>query len=196
MSNTAAVSPLIGASPITHIGHSLDLGSIFDEMNADVNIVGISSSCNVFADQERIDIANKQWNIGNNTPRVEFTVVDNVGQTIKLAFDRLPLGQKNLIIICGQDRRDFAIGIKKSLEAGTVKEMESFKWDSISIEYPLDPTRSHNLSGTKMREAARDENLFVFQRHLGTMFNKEESIAHMKRIKTAIDEKKLKIKRY
>lgn len=187
----ASVIPLVGFSPISHMGHAHDLGGAMKKLPGKKH-VGISQKADVFSPEERSHIMKKQW--GQKDVNHHFT--KSGGDTIGHAYHSLPKGgKKHLHILVGGDRTEFAHGLKKSLEAGKIPEMNGHKWDSIHIHTPDDSGRAHGMSGTKMRAASVMGDHEEFHRHLGKEFSKEESKGIMHRIKHAIENKQLKIKR-
>ena len=104
-------------------------------------------------------------------------------------------GKKVLHILVGHDRKDFAHGLKKSLEAGKVKEMEGKHFDEIHIHHPEDENREHGMSGTKMCEAAHKGDLKEYHRHLGSSFSKLEARTMMKRVQNGIKDGSIPLKR-
>ncbi len=188
----STVIPLTGFSPISHMGHAKDLGEKMKSLPGTKHL-GISNKSDLYSSEERSEILHRQW----KQPNVQHHFVKSGGETIRKAFDSLPKnGKKVLHILVGHDRKDFAEGLKKSLELGKIKEMDTNKWDSIHIHHPDDTDRSHGLSGTNMRKAANENNLDEFHRHLGKdEFSKDEAKFHMKKFKDAIDNSSLKIKR-
>jgi hypothetical protein len=188
----ASVVPLTGFSPISHMGHAKDLGGSLSKLPGTKH-VGISSKSDVYTPKERGDILSRQWG-GKSKPSVH--VVKSAGETVRAAHDSLPEGgRKVLHILVGHDRADFAHGLKKSLEAGKIKEMEGRKFDDIQIHHPEDTDRSHGMSGTNMRNAAAKGDVETFHRHLGPMFSKQEAARHMKKIKGALESGAIKVKR-
>lgn len=185
-----SVIPMVGFSPISHMGHAADLGASLSRLPGTKH-VGISSKADVFSPEERKGILSRQWGEGQH----QVHVVKGAGETIRRAYDSLPEGRKHLHILVGHDRRDFAEGMKSSLESGKIKEMEDKKFDSISLHYPEDTDRSHGMSGTKMRKAASEGNVDEVHRHLGKSFSRKEATSIAKRMKDAIDSGKLKLVR-
>jgi hypothetical protein len=186
------VVPLTGFSPFSHMGHEHDLGAAVKSLPGTKHI-GISSKSDLYSPEERSSILRRQWGGGED---LHTHVVNSAGETIARAHASLPKkGRKILHLVVGNDRRDFAEGLKKSLEAGKIKEMEGKKFDEIRIHTPKDSNRSHGMSGTNMRNAAVSGNLNIFRRHLGSMFSIEEAKKHMKRVKDAIMSGKIKVKR-
>lgn len=186
-----SVIPMVGFSPISHMGHSTDLGGALRKLPGTKH-VGISSKADLFSPEERKGIMDRQWgNVGHTTH-----VVSGAGETIRKAYDSLPSrGRKVLHILLGADRQGMAEGLKASLEAGKIKEMGDLKFDEIRIHTPEDQDRSHGMSGTKMRQAAVNGNQEEFHRHLGPMFTKKESNGIMARVQSGIQSGKIKLKR-
>lgn len=186
-----SVIPLVGFSPISHMGHAQDLGGAMSKLPGKKHI-GISGKSDAFSPEERSSIMKRQW----KQPDVEHHVVKSGGETVARAFHSLPkTGKKVLHLLVGADRRDFAHGLKKSLEAGKVKEMGDHKFDEIHVHEPEDSERSHGMSGTKMRTAAAAGSTQTFHKHLGTMFSKDEAINIMKKVKSGIASGAVKVKR-
>lgn len=186
----ASVIPLVGFSPISHMGHAKDLGGSLNKLPGR-KLVGMSNKADAFTPEERSHILKKQWG-----KEVDVHHTTSGGDTIGKAFHDLPKsGKKHLHILVGHDRKGFAEGLKKSLEDGKIKEMKGKKWDSITIHHPEDTDRSHGMSGTNMRAAAHSGNHEEFHRHLGSMFSKEEARGVEDKVKKAIDSGAIKLKR-
>ncbi len=187
----ASVIPMVGFSPISHMGHAKDLGGSLAKLPGEKHI-GISSKADAFSPEERKGILEKQWGKG----KVKVHIAGGAGESIRAAHDSMPgSGPKHLHILVGADRKSFAGGLKKSLEAGKIKEMEGRKFDSVTIHTPEDSDRSHGMSGTKMRAAANEGNEEEFHRHMGPAFSREESNGVMKKVKAGIDSGKIPLKR-
>jgi hypothetical protein len=187
----ASVIPLTGFSPISHMGHAKDLGGAMAKLPGKKHL-GVSAKSDVFDPSERASILHRQW----NQKDLHTHVVKSAGETVANAFHSLPKnGKKHLHLLVGSDRKEFAEGLKKSLEAGKIKEMGEHKWDHIHIHYPEDGDRSHGMSGTKMRTAVANNDINEFHRHLGDSFSRDEAEKLHGRIKDAIDSGKLKVKR-
>lgn len=185
-----SVVPITGFVPISHMGHAKDLGGTLSKLPGTKH-VGISSKSEAYSPEERKGILEKQW--GNN---VNAHVVGGAGETIRAAHDSLPkTGKKVLHLLVGSDRKSLAEGLKKSLEAGKVKEMEGRSFDEIHIHHPEDTDRSHGMSGTKMRQAAADSDIETFHKHLGSIFTRHEAEKHMKRFQQGIQNGSIPLKR-
>lgn len=186
-----SVVPLTGFSPISHMGHAQDLGGALAQLPGTKHI-GVSSKSDVYDPEERKNILHRQWGDANN----DVHVVKSAGETVRRAFDSLPeKGRKVLHLLVGHDRKSFAEGLKKSLEAGKIPEMGNLKFDDIQIHHPEDTDRSHGMSGTNMRTAAAKGDVDEVHRHLGPMFSRAEAEDHTKRIGDAIKSGALKVKR-
>lgn len=187
----ASIIPLMGLSPHSHCGHAHDLGATLKGMPGSHH-VGISTKADLFSPKERGEILNRQWNDKDLTVHP----VKSGGETISNAFNSLPkTGKKHLHILVGADRKDFAEGLKKSLEDNKIKEMGHNSWDNITIHYPEDKERTHGMSGTKMRQAVANNDFNEYHRHLGSMFSNDEARNYFNKIQDAIQSKKLKVKR-
>lgn len=186
----ASVIPLVGFSPISHMGHAHDLGGALKKLPGKKHI-GISNKADVFSPEERSHIMKKQW--GDKDVTHHFS--SSGGEVISKAYHSLPKGKKHLHILVGHDRKDMADKLKGALENGKIKEMNGHKWDSIHVHTPEDSDRTHGMSGTNLRKAAHEGNHEEFHRHLGHMFSKEESKGIMHKVKKGLDEGKIKLKR-
>lgn len=185
-----SVIPMTGFVPISHEGHNLDLGHTLKKLPG-THHIGISGKSEAYSPEERKDILGRQWGSG-----VSAHNVTGAGETIRKGFDSLPkTGKKVLHLLVGHDRKSFAEGLKKSLEAGKLKEMGEHKFDEIHIHHPEDTDRSHGMSGTKMREAANSGDLETFHKHLGSNFSKDEAKYHMDRFKQGIAGGSIPLKR-
>ena len=186
-----SVVPLTGFSPISHMGHALDLGGAMKKLPGTKHI-GISSKSDLYSPKERSDILHKQW--GHKDLNTH--VVKSGGETIAAAHASLPkTGKKVLHLLVGADRLDFAEKLKHSLAAGKIKEMHGKHFDEVHVHTPENSERSHGMSGTKMRTAASAGDLNTFHKHLGSAFTKKEAQQHMSKIQTAMKSGKLSVKR-
>lgn len=189
----ATVIPLVGFSPFSHMGHAVDLGSSMASLPKGKRVVGMSTKASEFTPEERSDILRRQW--GKHVPDLEVHPSTSAGETIAHAFKQLPEGKRHLHILIGADRKDFAEGLKQSLEANKIPEMEGQRFDSITIHHPEDIDRSHGMSGTKMRTAASTGDVEEFHKHIGPSFTRAEAIKLMGRVKSGIKSGKIKVKR-
>jgi len=191
----ASAIPMVGFSPISHMGHAQDLGGALKKLPGSKHI-GISSKADAFTPEERKSILGRQW---GDTDNNHIHIVSGAGETIRRAHDSMTgPGRKILHILVGKDRASFAEGLKRSLEQGKIKEMEGRKFDEIHIHYPEDTERTHGMSGTKMRAAANEDGDAAekeFHRHLGPMFSRDESNNIKSKIKSGILSGKIPLKR-
>jgi hypothetical protein len=187
-----SVIPIVGFSPISHMGHSHDLGSALGSLPGKKHI-GISGKADLFSPEERTDIMKRQWAQHGD---FEHHIVRSAGETVAKAFHSLPKdGKKHLHILVGADRAELAHGLKRSLESGKIKEMGDNKFDNITVHFPEDKERTHGMSGTKMRTAAASGDHKTFSKHLGSMFSKEESLNIMNKVRSGLESGKIKVKR-
>jgi len=184
------VIPMVGFSPISHMGHAADLGGAMAKLPGSKHI-GISKKADTFTPEERKGILQKQW----TAAKPEVHPVSGAGETIRKAYDSMPEGKRHLHILVGADRQSFADGLKKSLEAGKIKEMGDKKFDSVTVHTPEDSDRSHGMSGTKMRAAANTGDKETFRKHLGPAFSEKESDGIMSKVKAGIDSGAIPLKR-
>jgi len=187
-----SVVPLVGFSPISHMGHAADLGSAMAKLPGKKHI-GISSKADLFSPEERSNILKRQWGQKDITHHV----TSSAGDVVAKAYHSLPkTGKKELHLLVGGDRAEWAHGLKKSLEAGKIKEMGDNKFDRIHVHTPEDTERKHGMSGTAMRTAAASPTgLKQFHKHLGNMFSREEAINIKNKISSGIKSGKLTVKR-
>ena len=171
----------LGASPITHMGHHID---VVGSMGEGPKFVGLSGKSKAFSNEEREDIANKQ-----SKGTAEFKVESSPGFVIARAYNAVSnrKGKKVLHMHFGHDRKAFAEGLKKSVESGKIPELQGNKFDEVHIHYPEDEKRSHGMSGTKMRKAAHEGNFEEFSKHLGPNFTISQTKKIMNKVKSGID---------
>jgi hypothetical protein len=104
-------------------------------------------------------------------------------------------GRRVLHLHFGHDRKDFAEGLKRSIENGKIPELNGEKPDAIHIHYPKDENRSHGMSGTKMRTAVSTGDTETFKKHLGPNFSDKEAKGIMDRTRVGLMAGKIKVKR-
>lgn len=191
MSNVIIV-PMMGASPLSHMGHYYDLSDILKDFRGH-KFIGLSSNADIFTEKERLDAIRLQWYPQDD---IIFLSVSSVGETIARAYDSIPsFSSKNLTILVGSDRLKWGNDLKNSIERKKIKE---FKGEFASIEVctpDLDRSR-HGLSGTRMRQAAFDNAYDTFREHLGPNFTKSQILHIFNRTRQAILAGRLKIKRH
>jgi len=178
----------MGASPHTHMGHHHD---VVGGMGHGKKFIGLSGKSDVFSDDEREVIANKQAG-----GRADFKVEKSAGQTVGRAFHSMTgSGKKHLHLHFGHDRKEMAERLKSSIEAGKIPELNGEKPHKVHLHYPKDEDRSHGMSGTKMRTAAQEGDHETYHKHLGPNFTKRESKVIMDRTRVGLMAGKIKVKR-
>jgi hypothetical protein len=178
----------MGASPHTHMGHHID---VVGGMGAGKKFIGLSGKSDVFSDNEREDIANKQ-----SGGTAQFKVEKSAGQTVGRAFDSMKgSGKKILHLHFGHDRKEMAERLKSSIQAGKIPELNGEKPHAVHIHYPSDEDRSHGMSGTKMRTAAENNDADTYKKHLGNNFSDKEAKSIMGRTRVGLLAGKIKVKR-
>jgi hypothetical protein len=178
----------MGASPHTHMGHHID---VVGGMGAGKKFIGLSGKSDVFSDNEREDIANKQ-----SGGTAQFKVEKSAGQTVGRAFDSMKgSGKKILHLHFGHDRKEMAERLKSSIQAGKIPELNGEKPHAVHIHYPSDEDRSHGMSGTKMRTAAENNDVDTYKKHLGNNFSDKEAKSIMGRTRVGLLAGKIKVKR-
>jgi hypothetical protein len=194
----AYVSPMMGASPHTHMGHIQDVEGTIHNLRkthgSGKAFVGLSGKSNAFTDSERVAIARRQ-----SAGDVEYHVHPTAGRAIVQAVQSMKgRGKKHLHIVVGSDRKEFAEKLRDSIMAGKIKDKDDKPIsipDRIHIHTPEDGNRSHGLSGTKMRTAAHDGDVDKYHRHLGPNFSKTEARSIMNRTREAISKGSISINR-
>lgn len=193
---SAVISPLVGVSPISHMGHYHDLGKTISSIPGR-KYIGISKKGNtVFSPEEREKVLRTQF--GKSIGVLHST---SGGESVSSVYHSLPAGsQKHLHMVVGHDRKEFAEGLKDALENGKIKEMKGKKWDSVTIHYPENTERQTTskgipFSGTNMRKAAAQGDLDTFHEHLGPNFTRKTAKQIMQRVQKGIAAGHIKLKR-
>lgn len=190
--NHVAIIPLAAFSPCSHMGHAIDLGILLDTVPGVRKHVGISSKADLFSPELRRDIFEKQIQ-GVKTP-FDIQVRKTAGETIRAAFkDVAAEANRVLHIVVGDDRKDKAEELKKSILACH----HGLPWNAFSEVHIHTPgtKRPHGLSGTKMRQAAFDGNMEIFEKHMGNMWMESDLQYFMYKIRQAIIDGELTIQR-
>ena len=160
MRKEVSIIPMMAASPHSHMGHRIDLGEKLATLPG-LHIVGLSALPGVLHPEVRYEILCQQWN--GIRPLIELTSSAGAMAAMARNFGTV------LHILVGEDRRKkLGEGLKKSLEAGKIKEMDGRFFDEIHIHTP-GAGRAHGMSGTSMRQAIADENFEEYKRHLGPL---------------------------
>jgi len=190
-----SIIPLMGLSPISHMGHFFDLGAKLKTLPGQ-KFVGVSSKNNIFDDdgEQRIYIIKRQWGEFIDGS-INFESCNSAGVTVAKAFDSLnPESRKILHILVGTDRFVFGKRLKRSIEEGKLKELKG-SFDEILLHSPENSDRSHGLSGTRMRNCALQRDFLGFAEHVGACFFDFERWEYMGKIKLAIESGQIKVKR-
>ena len=156
---TVTIVPMMGLSPISHMGHYIDIGQTCLKYCKDGPvIVGLSlNNAGIFTPLERERVIDRQWTNRRHIPALKFLGVKSAGETVAYAYDELPsFCSSRLNIIVGGDREKFGNGLKKSIEEGKIPELNGGKFDEIEVIIPPIDRKNHGLSGTAMRIAVRD----------------------------------------
>ena len=166
--NSVTVVPLIGAYPITHMGHVYDLVDFISVFKG-AKVIGVSQNNQLLDIRERAPIFRKQ--MGQFSKLMTIVSSPSAGFTFKVAS----ISGAHLNIVVGGDRINFAERLKMGLESGSIHEMGNKRFESITIHTPPDTSRKHGLSGTRMREAIKYDDFETFWMHLGLMFSEQEA---------------------
>lgn len=162
------VVPMMGLSPVSHMGHRLDVyDHLMYKYRHDHWVIGIGSKNTIFTAAERQHVLIRQWSFADYLPRtVHFVHVTSAGQTLAYAHGLSePFGHIDLTILVGDDRRKFGEGLKTSIKLHKIPELSGGVFDSIGVD--VLPPREHDFSGTRMRRAAGDGDMDTFLEHLG-----------------------------
>ena len=186
------VAPLVGFSPISHMGHVHDFSEITPKST--FTYIGVSPKPTVFTIHERLEIFERQslsyrW-MSNDL--IAFSS-NSMGESIAraaISFDR-----KDLVLIFGKDRQRDAEKLVKAINENRIKELKEMPLNSVTIEYTPSLGREMGFSGTNMRKAAAEGDFATFWHHLGHCFDLQEAREIMSRVKSAIDKGDLSIKR-
>lgn len=186
---TLSVVPLVGFSPISHIGHVIDLAQTLAVLPGN-KVIGISKSSGPFDNDFRLRIFKRQ--MGKLADDISSFISMGVADT--LSYHNYQGVPTTLNIVVGHDRISFGQRIKDCLTGGSFKEFPDNPFKEIIIHTPPHP-RTHGLSGMKMRQAAWDREQEVFYKHLGPNFSFEESNDILEQVREAIVQGNLSIKR-
>lgn len=193
MTKSFTVAPLVGFSPISHMGHIHDFYEAAGRRN--LNYIGMSRKSTVFTVLERLEIFERQcesYRWITNTNMFAFSS-DSMGDSIERAA--FSSRRTNLVLVFGRDRQRDAEKLQKAIEDGKIKELKDRVFESVTIVYTPSIGREMGFSGTNMRKAAFEGDLVTFWHHLGHCFDLLEAREIMNRVKVAIDKGDLTIKR-
>ena len=184
-----SVVPLVGFSPISHVGHR-DLRDELSKRNGK-HFVGVSRKDEYFGTLKK-RILQKQW--GDTI--IDIVISESAGRTLK---DCRPQQGDKFDIVVGKDRKAFAERLRKSIIDGNIKEINDLKFSEKDVTITCMPERTHEYSGTRMRQACFDLDFETFQEHIGLTdedFLVEGTIKSiMIEIRNLIIEGKISIKR-
>lgn len=166
----AAVTLPMGTSPSSHVGHQ----DLVDEMLRHAHPghvhVSLSDKAEYLPHAQRKRIMEKQSPAGINVH-----VIHGAGESIRKAYDGLPEGKKVLHLVGGKERQPMLDGLKKSLEAGKVKEMEGHHFDEVRVHNPKNARRTtsngEKTSGTNFRKALHAGDEKTIKEHLGAAYS-------------------------
>lgn len=197
--STVTIVPMMGLSPLSHMGHYIDMGVPLIKASREYGdvIVGVSAkNDSVFTDKERVNVLSRQWTKGYHNPNVKFITVQSAGETVAYAYDYLTdFYEKKLNIFVGSDRIAFGEGLRDSIRNGKIPELCGGKFDEVDVIGPTTDRTDHGLSGTRMRVAARDGDFPTFREHIGDSFSADQIQRMFERTRAAIEDGRLKVKR-
>lgn len=181
------IIPMIAASPHSHMGHRMDLGEKLKTLPGR-KIVGLSNTPSVLTANERLSVIYTQW---HDLPGIDFVNTDSAGIIAARARD---YGEV-LHILVGHDRyKKLGLGLKNSLEAGKIKEMQGRMFQRIEVHTPEQTRSEHGLSGTSMRQAIADANFDKYLEHYGA-YDLAAEYYYTKILRPAYVRGELKVKR-
>lgn len=154
------VIPMMAGCPITHMGHVMDLKPRFEGRT----VVGLSKKNGVFTEKERKYIFNAQFEFIN----CELIFVDSPGETFRYVYDLFhPFREKEIKILLGDDREDYANRLLDSLAKHKFPELSGGRFQHVEVDLV---ERNTQFSGQKLRQAVHDRDLKVFNDHIGYNF--------------------------
>jgi len=179
-----------GVDPHTHMGHVSDIRKLHDQTPSKKLIFGMSrKGTSVFSDKEKKQIIRRQWGDNSITP----TVADSLGHATRIAHDSLPPGKKVLHILVGADRESMGKNFANSLKAGKIREMGPDRFHRVEV-HSAAGVRTHGMSGTSMRMAAKKGDAETYGKHLGP-FSPDETRKIMIRTQKGLISGIIKVKR-
>jgi hypothetical protein len=180
-----------GNDPSTHMGHAQDMKKLYKSTGATKMVWGMSQKATgVFSPEEKTEIIRRQWGGKDIHP----TVTKSMGSMAAEAHDAMPAGRKHLHLMVGEDRRGMGEKFIQALHAGKIKEMEGKKFDSVTL-HVASGDRTHGFSGTKMRNAAANDDFDTYSKHMGPAFSKAKKRSYFERIKQGLASGALSVKR-
>lgn len=166
----AAVTLPSHCGPCSHVGHQ-DLVTAMQEHASNENChISLSDKASYLSQDKRKEIMQKQSPKG-----VNIHTVHGAGESIRSAYDKLPPGKKVLHLVGGEERQGMLEGLKRSLDAGKVKEMEGRHFDEVHIHNPSvsrrTTTNGEKTSGTNFRKALAAGDEQTIKDHLGAAYS-------------------------
>ena len=153
--------PKLSGYPVTHMGHVIDLCPLLGKMPGRKIIALSKHDC--MDNDFRRSLLLKQLK-SRHYGSVDVILVDNVGEAI---HEATKYGTK-INLVLGNDRADFAERVKNSILSNSFKEADCSKIDEVMIS--LSSNRDlHGMSGTKLREAAYNNDIDEFFDHIGVL---------------------------
>lgn len=187
-----AFTPLVGFSPIPHMGHAIDLGGAFQRVTAHVKVLAISTKNAALTFDVTRRVLLRQWK-SRGVDGVQVVPSASVNDTITLVKTRV--GNRaigTIYLIVGADRVGLAENIKKSILEGRTE----LSAERVEIITPEDGSRTHGFSGTKMRAAAANGDFETFWAHVGRdTFSENEAKELMRRVAAAIESGVISLRR-
>jgi len=187
---------LTGLSPHSHMGHVKDIGNILSSTPSGKKIFSISNKADHFSPNERQKILKRQLEKEGHK-NIEIYGSNGMGDTVRHAasYVKNKSGKKILHLVAGMDRQKIAKRLRHSILNGKIGGISPNLFHEIKIHNPQDKNRSHGLSGTKMRLAAKNDDLETYHKHLGSNFTKNEAKRIMLKTKNGINTNKISLKR-
>lgn len=179
----AAVTLPMGTNPSAHVGHQQLVDEMLRHAPAEHSHVSLSNKAEYLSHPLRKKIMQQQSPKGVNVH-----VIHGAGESIRSAYDKLPAGKKVLHLVGGPERQPMLDGLKKSLEAGKVKEMEGRHFDEVHLHNPKVARRTtsngEKTSGTNFRKALAAGDEQTVKDHLGAAYTPELSKHLQKGVKS------------
>lgn len=190
MTEHIAIVPMMGCYPLSHMGHRRDIGAKLQELRIP-SIIGLSSKNGIFTDDERLDIFKDQFSSVNFvTPMV----VKSAGDTVAAAYNSGNLFETKILhIIVGADRKQFGLGLKKSIMGHKIPELQGAKFSGIVVHTAQE--RTEDFSGTALRQAVYDRDKHKVFDHLGPNIRDYVKDFVWDRLSDAAADGRLKLKR-
>lgn len=189
-----SVIPMVGFVPFSHMGHYLDLGKTLENAPG-LKYLGLSrpSCTRSFGFDMKKEFLLLQWQM----PKLNVFGVSSPGEMIGRVHQVLSAYDDtvNLTMVVGHDRLKMAEGLRNSLEHNEIHEMHGFYYNQISIKMPPHGRETHGLSGTKMRQAALDNDFLTFHKHIGLHIDPIVTRHMMTKVQRALMDDEIHIKR-